>query len=108
MIIGQVTDVRSWIGNGRLSVAYSPIINLPQINSDNDNSVRARSSTRDALIVNANVRARGLAARQNRFLCKNGTPPRYSTTIRGRVKTNSPHFSLTCANQPVGNIMFPH
>lgn len=73
MIISRMINDYS---HGRLSVAYSPTINLPQINSDNDNSVRARSSTRDdALIVNANVRSRecGLAARQNRFRCKNGT-----------------------------------
>lgn len=99
--------ISSQMINDRSSVAYSPTINLPQINSDNDNSIRVRLSTREALIVNANVRSWGLVARQNRFLCKNGTPPRYNTTIRGRVKTDSPHPGLTCANQSVENIVFP-
>lgn len=43
--------------NDRSSVAYSSTINLPQINSDNDNNVRARSLEK-TLIVNANVRSR--------------------------------------------------
>lgn len=57
MISGKTIDNRC---NGRLSVAHSPATNLPQINSDNDNSVGAcRLGARvRALIVDANERLR--------------------------------------------------
>lgn len=44
--------------NDRLSVAYSPAANLPQINSDNDNSVGTLEARVRALIVDANERSR--------------------------------------------------
>lgn len=57
MISGKAIDNRC---NDRLSVAHSPVTNLPQINSDNDNSVgvcRLEARVR-ALIGDANERLR--------------------------------------------------
>lgn len=65
--------------NDRSSVAYSSTINLPQINSDNDNSVGARSSTRETLIVNANVCSR---ARTRRSAKPVPLQERHSTTVQ--------------------------
>lgn len=67
--------------NGCLSVAHSPAANLPQINSDNDNSVCARrlEARVRALIVDANVYECKLAGRRNRFRRENNE--RYSATI---------------------------
>lgn len=74
--------------NDRSSVAYSPTINLPQINSDNDNSVGARSSTRETLIINANVRSRardsslGKTGSVARTALHHGTIQRYAVVLR--------------------------
>jgi len=57
MISDKAIDNRC---NGRLSAVYSPVTNLPQINSDNDNSVgvcRLEARVR-ALIGDANERLR--------------------------------------------------